>query len=156
MDSKRIVARKNKLNHSRNDLVWDLGTIFIPVWSILLTATIVIPVGTIEQKNGKINWIEIWPKESTIQGRHTPEDTRQDFWNIMKMTRNFPIPIEKKQRRAFLSLLCGVFGLNSLWDFSKDGAVSTCLTKYVALVVRVVVDPDHKKAAQENEERNFG
>jgi hypothetical protein len=133
-----------------------MRAVLIPVWSILLTATIIISIGTIEQKNGKIDWIEVWPKESTIQGGHTPEDTCQDFRNIMKVTRNFPITIEKKQRRAFLSLLGGVFCLNSLWDLSKDSTVSIRLAKYVPLVVRVVVYPDHEKSAQEDEEGNFG
>mmetsp|Transcript_7068 Transcript_7068/g.13332 ORF Transcript_7068/g.13332 Transcript_7068/m.13332 type:complete len:109 (+) Transcript_7068:1785-2111(+) len=85
----------SSLHDKRNDHIRHLGTILLPIRSILLSATIIIPKRSIKEQNRQKTCIKVWPHKATVQSRQCPTQTGEDFRHVMKMSRHFPPPIDK-------------------------------------------------------------
>jgi hypothetical protein len=63
---------KTALNYERHNHVWNLRAVLIPVRSILLPATIVIPESSINEQNGQKERVKVRPYKTRVQSGQTP------------------------------------------------------------------------------------
>lgn len=136
------------LHNAWNNLVWDLITIFLPVCSILLAATIVVTEGSVGEQDGEVDDIKVGSDKTSVPRGKTPAQAGQDFGNVVKVTRDLPPSIEQQKALLRLSIRGCVFRHNLVRGFTPDLAVALGLPKYVPLTVRIVVDEDACSAAQ--------
>ena len=75
---------------SRNDLKGHLGTVLIPVLPILSSATGVVAVSSINQKDRQIHGV-VKGKDVLEEGRETPAEGGQHLRDVMKVSRDGPV-----------------------------------------------------------------
>lgn len=102
-----------------NQFVRNIFTELIPVFSVFILTTSIIPVDSMEKKDGHINDIEVGEDVSETTS-HTHGERNQKITDIIKMSRKTPEAAGQENRFVSFSVRRTVIGLNELGWFTPD------------------------------------
>lgn len=102
---------------------------------VLVSTTLVITPGTVNEQNGEIDWVEKGQRAGE-EGGHTPEERRQNLRDVVEMARQTPPAGGQQQGGAFLTIGSEVLGNDVIRLASPDFRLTVRGTEDLTLTTK--------------------